>query len=85
MKKFIALLFFVFTFACNTSSYNTAYQDYYKYQQIYIDSLLDNDIQKQKKALKELIECGKYLNFDTKTYEQKYYKLIKKKITKKTI
>jgi len=85
MKKFIALLFFVFTFACNTSSYNTAYQDYYKYQQIYIDSLLDNDIQKQKKALKELIECGKYLNFDTKTYEQKYYKLIKKNHKKNSL
>ncbi len=72
MKKILFFLLFTFLFACNTNSYNTAYQDYYKYQQIYIESLLNNDKNTQKKALKELIECGKYLNFDISTYEKKY-------------
>ena len=76
MKKIIFLFLFSLLFACNTSSINTAYQDYYKYQQIYIESLLDNNKQTQIKALKELIECGKYLNFNILTYEKKLKKLM---------
>ncbi|WP_457560473.1 N-acetylmuramoyl-L-alanine amidase [Caminibacter sp.] len=90
MKKLIFLLFFTLLFACNTSSYNAAYNDYYKYQQIYIDALLDNNKQKEKKALKELIECGKYLNFNVSIYEKKLSSLSdiktdKQKTKKKTV
>ena len=84
MKKFLFFLFFVFAFGCDTSSFNTAYQDYYKNQQLYIEALLDNDTQKEIKALKELIKCGKYLNFDIKEYKNKLLKLTKKLQKKKT-
>ena len=72
--KFLIFLF-SFLFACNTTNYNTAYQDYYKNQQAYIRALLDNDKNKQIKALEELIKCGKYLHFNTKDYENKLNKL----------
>jgi len=77
MKKLI-LLFFFFTalFAkCDTSNYNSAYKDYYSNQQIYIESLLDNNTQREISALKDIIKCGKYLNFDVREYEQKLKKL----------
>lgn len=83
MKKIFLIFFFSFLFACNTSSYNSAYNDYYKYQQIYIEALLDNNKIKQKNALVELIKCGKYLNFDVSTYEKKLA-LLNKKQPKKT-
>jgi len=84
MKKLVLVFFFfVFLFAkCDTSSKNKAYQDYYTNQQIYIESLLDNDRQKQISALKDIIKCGKYLNFDVREYQQKLNKLTKN--TKKT-
>ncbi|QCI27839.1 N-acetylmuramoyl-L-alanine amidase [Caminibacter pacificus] len=86
MRKVIFLFFFVFLFACDTSSYNAAYKDYYTNQQRYIESLLDGDKQKEIKALKEIIQCGKYLNFDIREYQTKLNKLLKKypQKTKKT-
>ncbi|EDM24479.1 N-acetylmuramoyl-L-alanine amidase family protein [Caminibacter mediatlanticus] len=86
MKKLILLFFTIFLFGCNTKSYNTAYNDYYKNQQLYINALLNNDKKSQIKALKELIECGEYLNFDISTYKKKYQSLIKtsQKKVKKT-
>jgi len=75
---FIVFLFFSFLYSCDTSSMNNAYKDYYKYQKLYITALLDNNKQNQKKALKNLIECGRYLNFDIKVYEKKYKNLTSK-------
>jgi len=84
--KFFIIFLFSFLFACNTTNYNTAYQDYYENQQIYIKALLDNDKQKQIKALKELIKCGKYMHFNVKDYEKKLNKLtpVKKAIKHKS-
>ncbi|WP_024790918.1 MULTISPECIES: N-acetylmuramoyl-L-alanine amidase family protein [unclassified Lebetimonas] len=83
--KFILIFLFSFLFACNTSSVNSAYKDYYKYQQLYISSILDNNKKQEIKALKNLIECGKYLNFDVKEYENKYKRLYQKpKVIKKS-
>jgi len=84
MKKILILLFFTFLFACNTSSVNSAYNDYYKYQQKYISALLDNNKNDEIKALKGLIECGQFLKFNVKNYEKKLKKLQKKqKLTSK--
>jgi len=84
MRKILILLFFTFLFACNTSSVNSAYSDYYKYQQKYISALLDNNKNNEIKALKGLIECGKFLKFNIKDYEVKLKKLQKKqKLTPK--
>ena len=84
---FIIFLFFSFLYSCNTSSINSAYKDYNKYQRLYISSLLDNNKNNQKKALKNIIECGRYLNINIKTYEKKYQKLLHNKHSskKKTI
>ena len=81
---FIVFLLFSFLYSCNTSSINSAYKDYYKYQQLYVSSLLDDNKNNQKKALKNIIECGKYLNFDIKVYEKKYKNLTSKINTHKT-
>ena len=74
MKKLL-LFFAVFLFACNTKNYNTAYQDYYKNQRIYITSILNNDTTKEISALKELIQCSRYLHFNVNNYKQKLSKL----------
>jgi len=84
MKKAVFLLFFSILFACNTSSVNSAYKDYYKYQQKYISAILDNNRQKEIYALENLIECGKYLKIDTKEYEEKLAKFKKPKKNYKT-
>ena len=75
MRFFIIFFLFVFSFSCNTSNYHQAYKDYYKNQQLYIKSLLENDKKTQIKVLKELIKCGKYLNLDIKKYKNKLEKL----------
>ena len=81
--RFLLILFFsIFAFSCNTANFNTAYQDYYKNQQLYINALLNNDKKSQIKALKELIECGEYLHFDVSDYKQKLNKLSPKNIKK---
>jgi N-acetylmuramoyl-L-alanine amidase len=85
MKKILILLFFTFLFACNTSSVNSAYNDYYKYQQKYISALLDNNKNEEIKALKGLIECGRFLKFNVKNYEEKLKKLQKKQKLTSTI
>ena len=85
MKLFLFLFFSFFAFSCNTTNFNTAYQDYYKNQQIYINSLLNNDKKEQIKALKELIKCGEYLHFNVNDYKQKLKKIsLKEKNTKKS-
>jgi len=78
VKKLVFFILFAFLFACDTSSYDKAYKSYYLNQQKYIESLLDNNKEAQIKALKELIECGKYLNFDIREYKIKLAKLQKK-------
>ncbi len=75
--RFILILFFsVFVFSCNTTNFNTAYQDYYKNQQLYINAILNNDKKTEIKTLKELIQCGEYLHFNVNDYRQKLNKLI---------
>jgi len=72
MRKSIWLIFFfTLLFSCDTSSYNSAYKDYYANQQKYIESLVDGDKQKEINALKELVKCGKFLNFNVTEYEKK--------------
>ncbi len=83
MKKITFFFLFSFLFACNTSSINSAYKDYYKYQQKYISAILDNNTQQKIKALKGLVECGGFLHFDTKDYSQKLYKLLHKNMKSK--
>jgi len=79
--RFFIIFIFSFLFACNTTNFNSAYKDYYKNQRLYITSILDNNKKNQIKALKEIIECGKYLNFDVSDYENKLKKLLPKKRT----
>jgi len=71
MKKFLILFFITFLFSCDTSSFNSAYKDYYRYQQKYISAILDNDKNQQIRLLKRLIKCGEYLNFNVKDYKTK--------------
>jgi len=73
------IFLFSFLFACNTSSLKNAYNDYYKYQQLYIEALLDNNKEEKIKALKGIIECSKFLNKDYKEYQEKLNKLLPKK------
>jgi N-acetylmuramoyl-L-alanine amidase len=83
--RFLLIFLFSFLFACDTTSVNNAYKDYYKYQRIYISSILDNNKKEEIKALKNLIKCGKYLNFNVKEYENKLKRLSQKsKVLKKT-
>lgn len=88
MYKFVLIFLFSFlSAACNTSSINSAYQDYYKYQQQYISAILDDNKEEKIKALKSLIECGEYLHFNVNEYKTKLKKLSpspeKKTISKK--
>ncbi len=82
-KNFCSLFFLFFFFlslplnACNTTNFNTAYKDYYNNQRAYISAILDNNTNKEIKALKELIKCGKYLHFNVNDYENKLNKLKK--------
>ena len=85
MKKLFFLFFAVFLFACNTKNYNTAYQDYYQNQRIYISAILNNDKNKEISALKELIKCGEYLHFNVNDYKQKLSHLTYKKPKKEYI
>jgi len=76
MKKLLIFIAAIL-FACNTSSYNSAYKDYRFYKQKYIESLIDNNKNEKIKALKEIVKCGKFLNFDVRKYEEKLNKLTK--------
>ncbi|NPA11320.1 MAG: N-acetylmuramoyl-L-alanine amidase [Epsilonproteobacteria bacterium] len=69
--RFLFLFLFSILFACNTSSLNEAYKDYYKAQQSYIEALLDGEKQKEINSLKEIIKCGKFLDIDVSKYEAK--------------
>ena len=82
MRKLIFLLFFTILFACNKSSMEKAYSDYYKYQQEYISAILDENKQKEITALKKLIECGEFLNIDVTKYKAKLKKLSQNNKTK---
>ena len=90
MKKIIFIFLFSFLYAtCNKSSINAAYKDYYKYQQKYVAAILDNNRQKEIKALEGLIECGEFLKFNVSDYKKKLNSLKKHKpeskiYTKKT-
>ncbi len=82
MRYFLIFLFSL-AFACNTKNFNTAYQDYYKNQQIYIKALLNNNKKEEIKSLKELIKCGEYLHFNVNDYKNKLNHLLPhKKIIK---
>jgi len=86
--RFFIILFFSLLFGCDITNYNTAYEDYYKNQQAYIEALLENNKKAQIKILKELIKCGKYLHFNVNDYENKLKKLqtlYKKKQFPKTL
>jgi N-acetylmuramoyl-L-alanine amidase len=76
MRLIILFATFIFLFACDTSSKSKAYEEYYNFQREYIAGILDDNKKTQIKALKELIKCGKYLNFDIKDYEIKLNKLL---------
>ena len=78
MKKLFFLFFAIFAFACNTKNYNTAYEDYYTNQRIYIISILNNNKTKEISALKELVKCGEYLNFNVNDYKKKLLELTQK-------
>jgi len=81
MKKLILLFIAVYLFSCDTSSVQNAKRDYSFYKQKYIESLLDSNKQEEISALKEIVTCGKFLGYDVKKYENKYYALTSKKIT----
>jgi len=81
--RFFFIFLFSFLFACDISSINNAYKDYYKYQQLYISSILDNNKKEEIKALKNLIKCGKYLNFNVNEYKNKLNRLLQKNILNK--
>jgi len=84
MKKTVFFLLFSFLFAvCNKSSINTAYHDYYKYQQKYISAILDNNKKNEIYALEGLIECGEFLKFNVDDYKKKLYKLTKPRLKTK--
>ncbi|WP_456480607.1 N-acetylmuramoyl-L-alanine amidase family protein [Nautilia sp.] len=82
MKKAVFIFLFTLLFSCDTTSINNAYNDYYKYQQKYISAILDDDKNRQIKALNELVKCGKFLKFNTSEYEKKLTELTKRKKTK---
>ncbi|GAX87243.1 N-acetylmuramoyl-L-alanine amidase [Lebetimonas natsushimae] len=83
--RFLLVFLFSVLFACDTTSINSAYKDYYEYQRIYISAILDNNKNKEISALKNLIKCGKYLNFNVKEYENKLKRLTQKsKVLTKT-
>ncbi|HID16544.1 MAG TPA: N-acetylmuramoyl-L-alanine amidase, partial [Candidatus Atribacteria bacterium] len=75
MKKLVFFLFFTLLFACDKSSLQKAYNDYYKYQQKYISAILDKNKQKQIEILKKLIECGKFLKISIDKYKVQLEKL----------
>lgn len=76
MKKFIFFIFFTLLFACDKSSIKKAYNDFYKYQQKYISTILDDNKQEEIKILKELIECGEFLKINVDKYKAKLKKLL---------
>ena len=84
MKKLISLLFFIILLACDKSSIEKAYSDYYKYQQEYISAILDENKQQEIKTLKNLIECGEFLNINVTKYKNRLKKLSPKTKIKKT-
>jgi N-acetylmuramoyl-L-alanine amidase len=70
--RFIIFLFFITTlFACDTSSNTKAYNNYTLAKKNYIQAILDNNKNKKISALKEIIECGKFLGFNVSKYEQR--------------
>jgi len=75
MRFFIIFFLFIFSYSCNTKNFNTAYKDYYKYQKLYINAILDDNKAKKIRYLKKLIECGEYLHFDVKRFKEKLKKL----------
>lgn len=82
MKKFIFFIFFTLLFACDKSSIQKAYNDFYKYQQKYISAILDDNKQEEIKILKELIECGEFLKINVDKYKAKLKKLLQNNKTK---
>ena len=84
MKKLIFFLFFTLLFACDKSSIQKAYNDYYKYQQEYISAILDNNKQQEINSLKKLIECGEFLKIDVNKYKARLKKIIQNNNKTKT-
>lgn len=82
MKKFIFFIFFTLLFACDKSSIQKAYNDFYKYQQKYISAILDDNKQEEIKILRELIECGEFLKINVDKYKAKLKKLLQNNKTK---
>ena len=78
MRFFIIFFFSVFAFSCNTQSFESAYKDYYKYNQEYLSAILKNNKQEKIRTLKGLIQCGKYLKFNVTRFERALDKLTHK-------
>ena len=78
MRLIFLLFFFTSLFACDTSSNITAYNDYTKAKQTYIQSIIDNNKNLQIKSLKEVVQCGKFLGFNVLKYDKRLKQLTKK-------
>ena len=63
MKWSILFLLFFSLFACDTSSYAKAYKEYFNAKLAYQKS-------HDREDLETVVECGKFLNFDVRKYEQ---------------
>ena len=79
MRVIFLLFFFTSLFACDTSSNITAYNDYTKAKQTYIQSIIDNNKNLQIKSLKEIVQCGRFLGFNVSKYDKRLKQLTPKK------
>ena len=82
MRFFIIFFFAVFAFSCNTQSFESAYKDYYKYHQKYLNAVLNDNKKEKIRYLKELIQCGNFLKFNVSPFEKTLKKLTKKTFVK---
>jgi len=82
MRLILILFFFTSLFACDTSSNVSAYNDYTKAKQTYIQSIIDNNKKLQIKSLKEIIKCGRFLGFNINKYDKRLKQLNSSKTTK---
>ena len=75
MRLIILLFFITSLFACDTSTNLSAYNDYTKAKQNYIQSILDNNKNKKIQALEEIVKCGKFLGFNVNKYDKRLKQL----------
>ena len=75
MRLILILFFFTSLFACDTSTNVSAYNDYTKAKQTYIQSIIDNNKKLQIKSLKEIVKCGRFLGFNVNKYDKRLKQL----------